>query len=155
MSVMLTVPMIQNLETALRSGAVPKVPEVRLRQPTTTSAPILVLDSNIEESASRDVEPSGGGGSKVIERQSAEQNTTENSTLLAIEPVAGAEQQKLPVKAIDESPLKNARAMIRDRINGEFASIMATGKFRASEAAALAARRVMSKYTSHTSAAKD
>lgn len=150
----LMLPMIQNLETTLRSGAVPKVPQVRHNQPTTTPAPIPVTDSNVEESAGCEVGPSvGGGGSKATKGQSAEQNTTEDLTHLSIEPAAGSGQQKLPRKTIDESLLRDARAMIRDRIKVEFASIMATGKYRASDAAVLAAKRVMSKYNSHTSAA--
>ncbi|XP_038887396.1 desumoylating isopeptidase 1 [Benincasa hispida] len=147
----LMLPMIQNLETTLKSGAVPKAPQVRHSQPAMTSAPISVLDSNIEESAGGAVGQSGGGGSKAT--QSAEQNTTIELTHLSTELAVGAGHPKSPGKTIDESLLRDARAMIRDRIKCEFVSIMATGKYRASEAAALAAKRVMSKYNSHTSVA--
>lgn len=125
-NIALTVPMIQNLETTLKSGAVPKIPEVSSRQPTSSSASIPFLDSNVGEL--------GGDGVGL------------NSTSLAVEPDAEAGQQKLAGKTVDETLLRDARAVIRDTISREFASIVVSGKFRAREAATLAARRVMNRY---------
>lgn len=149
----LSVPMIQNLETTLKSGSVPKVPHISHHQPTTTSAPISALDSNVEESPDCDVELSGGDSSNATKRQTAKQNATKDLTHLSIEPAAGVGQQKFPGKTVDESLVNDAHVMLEDRIKGEFTSIMATGKYRASEAAALAVKRVMSKYNRHTSTA--
>ncbi|KGN58360.1 desumoylating isopeptidase 1 [Cucumis sativus] len=149
----LMLPMIQNLETTLKSGSVPKVPHISHHQPTTTSAPISALDSNVEESPDCDVELSGGDSSNATKRQTAKQNATKDLTHLSIEPAAGVGQQKFPGKTVDESLVNDAHVMLEDRIKGEFTSIMATGKYRASEAAALAVKRVMSKYNRHTSTA--
>ena len=43
-------------------------------------------------------------------------------------------------------PLGDARSKVQEEIGKEFASIMATGAFRASEAAAIATKKVMQKY---------
>ncbi|XP_022156073.1 desumoylating isopeptidase 1 isoform X2 [Momordica charantia] len=104
----------------------PKIPEVSSRQPTSSSASIPFLDSNVGEL--------GGDGVGL------------NSTSLAVEPDAEAGQQKLAGKTVDETLLRDARAVIRDTISREFASIVVSGKFRAREAATLAARRVMNRY---------
>jgi hypothetical protein len=45
-----------------------------------------------------------------------------------------------------QDALSNARAQVQEEITREFASIMASGSLRASEAAALAARRVLQRH---------
>ncbi|CAM0942984.1 unnamed protein product [Alopecurus aequalis] len=54
-----------------------------------------------------------------------------------------------PEKAAD--PLGNARGKVQEEVMKEFAAIMASGTFRASEAAALAMRRVMERHGDATS----
>jgi len=49
-------------------------------------------------------------------------------------------------ETIQEDPLKDARKKVQEEITREFAIIMTSGTLRASEAAALAARRVMERH---------
>lgn len=54
--------------------------------------------------------------------------------------------QNSGVNGVTEDPLGDARKMVQEEINREFAAMMATGTLRASEAAALAMKKVMQKY---------
>lgn len=119
--------MIQNLETTLRAGAVPQVPQFRPPQPVTTT--------NVQKSDNK--------------AKSEEPKTKENAVPPAVKP---AEQRKSTVNGATGDPLGNARSKVQEEINNEFAAIMATGTLRASEAAALATKRVMQRY-GNTSAA--
>ncbi|XP_065634348.1 uncharacterized protein LOC112027019 [Quercus suber] len=102
--------MIQNLETTLKAGAVPQVPQFRpaMAQPL---QPVTTAKSE-----------------------------------------APREQQKLVVNGVVGDPLGNARSKGQEVIRNEFAAIMATRSLRASEAAALATRRVMQRYGNTSSA---
>lgn len=57
-----------------------------------------------------------------------------------------SEQQKAAVNDVSGDPMGNARTKVQEEITKEFAAIMATGTLRASEAAALATKRVMQRY---------
>ncbi|KAK9282281.1 hypothetical protein L1049_005195 [Liquidambar formosana] len=151
----LILPMIQQLETTLRSGAVPQVPQFRPpsmaqpSRPTTTatvnlnktsgSSPNLSTRETIikaaEDKVKSELQPSKSG---------EESKTLNNSVPPAIKP-AGA-QEKPPVNGVGRDPLGDARSKVQEEIGREFAAIMATGTLRASEAAALATRRVMQRY---------
>ncbi|KAK2360671.1 hypothetical protein P8452_64608 [Trifolium repens] len=125
-------PMIQNLETTLKSGGVPQVPQFR---PSTNPAPNFA-SANIQKSS--------------VPNSSAEKSLTNK------EPVKGKEEDKKTENAVSSSsekpnvavkdPLGDARNKVQDEIIKEFAAIMATGTMRASEAAALATRRVMERH---------
>lgn len=122
----LILPMIQNLETTLKSGAVPQVPQFRpaVRQPSQPMTTTSVKKSD----------------DKV---KSEEPKTTGSTVPPAVEP---ADQQKSSANGAIGDPLGNARSKVQEEISNEFAAIMATGTARASEAAALATRRVMQRY---------
>jgi hypothetical protein len=130
----LMLPMIQNLETTLKSGGVPQVPQFR---PSTNLPAPNFASANIQKSS-------------VLPNSSAEKSLTNK------EPVKGKEEDKKTENAVSSSsekpnvavkdPLGDARNKVQDEIIKEFAAIMATGTMRASEAAALATRRVMERH---------
>ena len=60
--------------------------------------------------------------------------------------VAEAEHKETSNPSIEEDRLKDAREKVREEITREFATLMTSGSWRASEAAALAARRVMERH---------
>jgi len=121
----LILPMIQNLETTLRAGAVPQVPQFK---PPAAQPPQTVTITNRDNKAKSGKQPTKSEGPK----------TTEKAVPPAVKPT--------------EDPLGNARSKVQEEIVKEFAAIMATGTLRASEAAALATKRVMQRY-GNTSAA--
>ncbi len=61
-------------------------------------------------------------------------------------PADGMVQQFPKPAPPSQDALSNARAQVQEEITREFASIMASGSLRASEAAALAARRVLQRH---------
>ncbi|GMI85703.1 hypothetical protein like AT3G07090 [Hibiscus trionum] len=122
----LLMPMIQNLETTLRAGAVPQVPQFR---PSVSAQPSSASVKSSSTSAS--VKSSSDQPNHAEAKPS--EKTTQSAKL------TGA-----PEKSAD--PLGDARAKVQEEISREFAAIMAAGTLRASEAAALATRKVMQKY---------
>lgn len=118
--------MIQNLEATLKSGAAPQAPQFRptVVQPTRNVMKPLSSSSNTEIGAK-----SKSGGQQLTK---SEKRGTSQS---AVKPANGV---------VD--PLGDARSKVQEEISAEFAAIMASGTFRASEAAALATRRVMQRY---------
>ncbi|MED6211713.1 hypothetical protein PIB30_076331 [Stylosanthes scabra] len=133
----LILPMIQNLEATLKSGGVPQVPQFRpqaaspLQPPLTNTAKTSVPNSSNESK-------SGDDKSK----------TTGKSVSPSPKPKSEEQQksQKSSSKEATGDPLGDARSKVQDEIVKEFAAIMATGTMRASEAAALATKRVMQRY---------
>ncbi|KAJ7950416.1 desumoylating isopeptidase 1-like [Quillaja saponaria] len=125
----LILPMIQNLETTMKSGAVPQVPQFRPSGSTTYSAKKTSSSPSpaTDQRTAKDNEVKG---------KSAESETTNN----AVPPAAK------PVDAVAGDPLGDARNKVQEEIGAEFAALMASGTLRASEAAALATRRVMQRY---------
>ncbi|XP_041005582.1 desumoylating isopeptidase 1-like [Juglans microcarpa x Juglans regia] len=129
----LILPMIQNLETTMKSGAVPQVPQFRspMTQPL---QPMMTPDR--KESYNK---------VKAEEHctKSEKPKTVENAVPPAVDIV---EQKAAANGVVVNDPLVNSRSMVQEEISKEFAAIMATGTLRASEAAALATRRVMQRY---------
>ncbi|CAN0846193.1 Desumoylating isopeptidase 1 [Linum grandiflorum] len=119
----LILPMIQNLEATMRAGAVPQAPQFR---PTPASQ------------ANKGAASSAGQESTESGVKSEEKKASTSSVPPAVE----------PTKATAADPLGDARSKVQDEIGREFAAIMAQGSLRASEAAALATRRVMQRYGS-------
>lgn len=126
----------------MRSGAVPHAPQflppaqVQTSQPTVT-AKKSVAGSGYKSSTTQAEAKEGKG--KVKSKDQG------NVVPPAIKP-SGA-QESSPVNRV-EGRLGDARSKVQEEISKEFAAIMATGTLRASEAAALATRRVMQRYTS-------
>ncbi|CAA7017141.1 unnamed protein product [Microthlaspi erraticum] len=122
----LLMPMIQNLETTLRAGAVPHAPQFRpQQQPQPFGA------------FSRDEGP------KPSEKASKPEDSKASASTTKVAPVAQPSASKEKVK---EDPLGDARTKIQEEITREFTALMAQGTLRASEAAAMATKRVMQKY---------
>ncbi|KAF8077443.1 hypothetical protein N665_1035s0005 [Sinapis alba] len=125
----LIMPMIQNLETTLRAGAVPNAPQFR---PQTQPFGAFSKDE----------------GPKLPNKPSEEASKSEDAKTSApiqkVASVAQASSSKEKVKK--EDPLGDARTKIQEEITREFAALMAQGTLRASEAAAMATKRVMQKY---------
>lgn len=128
----LILPMIQQLETTLRSGAVPQAPQFR---PTTKSLP----NGRGSPRAAVNLK---GGEDKV---KSVEQSVKVGEAPPAVEPTGATVKSSANV-AVDGDPLGDARSKVQEEISAEFAALMASGTMRASEAAALATRKVMQRY---------
>ncbi|XP_027093624.2 desumoylating isopeptidase 1 [Coffea eugenioides] len=129
-------PMIQQLETTLRAGAVPQAPQFK---PATT-APATQKASSLSNK-----EVDGKSRSEAEAATAGEQKTSTAETVpVAVKPTGG--QEKPSGNGIAGDSLGDARSKVQDEIGREFAAIMATGTLRASEAAALATRRVMQRY---------
>ncbi|KAF5458227.1 hypothetical protein F2P56_022274 [Juglans regia] len=126
----LILPMIQNLETTMRSGAVPQVPQFRpsIGQSSRPTTDIKASDNKVKSEEKRS--------------KSEKPRTPENK----VPPAVNVAKEKSAINGISGDPLGNARSKVQEEISNEFAAIMATGTLRASEAAALATRRVMQRY---------
>ncbi|KAL9992142.1 putative PPPDE peptidase domain-containing protein [Helianthus debilis subsp. tardiflorus] len=131
----LIMPMIQNLETTLRAGAVPQAPQFR---------PSSVIST---PQVSNKVDTSSGSKANASVTSGDAKSKTEDVVPPAVVP-AGTSQEKPVV-----DPLGDARNKVQEEIGKEFAAIMASGTLRASEAAALATKKVMQKY-GHMNAAQ-
>lgn len=105
------VPMIQQLESTLRAGAVPQAPQFR--------------PSAVNSAKSKDDDDDN--------KPLADKGESEKKSV-SLSAVAAAD------------PLGDARSKVQEEISREFAAIMASGTLRASEAAALATRRVMQRH---------
>ncbi|KAF5741259.1 putative PPPDE thiol peptidase family protein [Tripterygium wilfordii] len=138
----LILPMIQNLETTLKAGAVPQVPQFR---PPMAANPLLSAvtadNSSAGGSSTRETQVKAGDKAE-FEMKSTKLEEVKISE--KTEPLAIDEKVKSSMSASD--PLGNARSKVQEEISREFAVIMATGTLRANEAAALATKRVMQRY---------
>lgn len=129
--------MIQNLETTLRAGAVPQVPQFR---PATQSAIKVTRSSSDKPKPPTGEKKAKGADEKLkLEGQSKTSENVESPTAKL-----GDQQSSGSTGVVDH--LGDARSKVQDEITAEFAAIMATGTLRASEAAALATRRVMQRH---------
>jgi len=116
--------MIQNLESTLKSGGVPQVPQFR---------PSTAVNASTEKGLNR-------GVNKEVKGTDVNSKTASPSVKPAGEP------QKSSSNGVTADPLGDARNKVQEEIVKEFAAIMATGTMHASEAAALATKRVMQRY---------
>lgn len=131
--------MIQNLESTLRAGSVPQAPQFR---------PSAVVSSNqVAAAASKSVNGGTGQSTKTKDEDVAmkpnselTRDVPEQTKIKTVSSSSGAGD------AVAEDPLGDARNKVQEEISSEFAAIMATGTLRASEAAALATRRVMQRH---------
>ncbi|KAL9431285.1 hypothetical protein AB3S75_026466 [Citrus x aurantiifolia] len=144
----LVLPMIQNLEVTMKAGAVPQAPQFR-PAPLAQSSPSLSVDT-VNKSSSSSPRPSveqknvrePAGTMKTAERPIGSEEPKKLAD--TVPPAEGV--QNSGVNGVTEDPLGDARKMVQEEINREFAAMMATGTLRASEAAALAMKKVMQKY---------
>ncbi|CAL0302760.1 unnamed protein product [Lupinus luteus] len=131
----LVLPMIQNLESTMRSGGVPKVPQFS----PSTAAPSRTAPATTAKA-------SDGTNSHTAPATTVKASDGTNSSTNSDNSKTGAEPQKSSPNVVVGDPLGDARGKVQDEIIKEFTAIMATGTMRASEAAALATKRVMQKY---------
>lgn len=134
----LILPMIQNLEATLKSGGVPQVPQFR---PSTTT---LNASANIQKNSSSTNSTTVTGSSKATDKDVKGKDDTSKTASSSVKPAG--EPQKPSPNGVTADPLGDARNKVQDEIIKEFAALMATGTMRASEAAALATKRVMQRY---------
>lgn len=124
------VPMIKQLESTLRDGAAPKAPQfIPQTEP---------LASRVDQS-------------KEVGNQDAGTKAKAEGSVNNAVPASNGAQHQASADIVD--PLGDARNKIQGEITREFTAIMATGTLRASEAAALATKRVMERY-GHTTTAQ-
>uniref|UniRef100_A0A7N0URA7 PPPDE domain-containing protein n=1 Tax=Kalanchoe fedtschenkoi TaxID=63787 RepID=A0A7N0URA7_KALFE len=131
-------PMIQNLESTLRAGAVPQVPQFR---PTASPIPTASISLN-RTSATSPVTVSKTAPASTTNGVKSEQSATNGTS--AAPPAAKPASQVKP--ASNGDPLGDARSKIQAEIAAEFARLMGSGSMSASEAASLATKKVMQKY---------
>ncbi|KAL8139032.1 hypothetical protein V2J09_005033 [Rumex salicifolius] len=128
----LILPMIQQLETTLRAGAVPQAPQFKPTNSVSTRSIPPTLNANNSNATSPNPPTE-----KIVSNVSESDNTTAQSVPPAVQPCADSG---------GSDPLGNVRNKVQEEITREFATIMAAGSLRASEAAALATKRVMKRY---------
>uniref|UniRef100_A0A0D9VMJ2 PPPDE domain-containing protein n=1 Tax=Leersia perrieri TaxID=77586 RepID=A0A0D9VMJ2_9ORYZ len=114
----LIMPMIQNLESTLRSNAAPMATQF-----VPTSASVSVSAPPMPPPQKK---PNSAAGSSESKKQE--------------------EEKKSEAAAKVGDSLGGARGKVQEEVMREFAAIMASGTLRASEAAALAMRRVMERH---------
>ncbi|KZV46591.1 desumoylating isopeptidase 1, partial [Dorcoceras hygrometricum] len=142
----LMLPMIQQLENTLRAGAVPQAPQFG---PAAVSSSIKVASSVNNTASSSKAEPVKKN--EQVEKSKAEDMSKSSASNTS--PVTGDAKQKPSNSHVSGDPLGAVRNKVQEEITNEFAAIMATGTIQASEAAALATRKVMQKY-GHLNAAQ-
>lgn len=127
----LIMPMIQNLESTLRSNHAPQATQF-VPTPASVSKPTEATTASkpTEATASKPDET-------PAKREAPAPATAEKASKEAPSPAPAA-------PAAD--PLGSARGKVQEEVMREFAAIMASGTLRASEAAALAMRRVMERH---------
>jgi hypothetical protein len=130
----LIMPMIQNLEATLRNNTAPQ---------TTQFVPT-------PESVS--VTPAAAATAAASKAPASSTTASDSSSKQEDKKVEKETQEKAaPAAATMADPLGNARGKVQEEVMKEFAAIMASGTLRASEAAALAMRRVMERHGDATS----
>ncbi|XP_024394796.1 uncharacterized protein [Physcomitrium patens] len=163
-------PMIENLETTLRNGGVPGAPYqvgsgqavpnfANVQLPTSLPSPAAPAGSTVPSLPARRVSSVSSSPRSIsladvpphispARVSTSPKHTDETSTSEGTEKKGN---EDLPTSLPTPAPpaghdLTNARAKVTQEITQEFALIMASGTFRASEAAALAARRVLERH---------
>ncbi|WVZ73165.1 hypothetical protein U9M48_021509 [Paspalum notatum var. saurae] len=120
----LIMPMIQNLEATLRANAAPQAAQF---VPTPDKVKVPAPPPEKEKATTT--------------------TTTKRDETAAAGKAASGEQEPPPAPAAGiADPLGGARGKVQEEVMREFAAIMASGTLRASEAAALAMRRVMERH---------
>ncbi|KAJ4968977.1 hypothetical protein NE237_015678 [Protea cynaroides] len=131
----LILPMIQNLETTLRAGAVPQTPQFK---PSVQLSSVKTTNSGNPNISSREATFNNG---------KCPGNKGETAEKAVVQPAAKpAGSQEKVANGVAGDPLGDARSKVQEEISKEFAAIMATGTLRASEAAALATKKVMERH---------
>lgn len=149
--------MIQELEMTMRSGAVPQAPQLRPHtkaNPPKPKTTVLTAHTPVSSSTSARHAPvnnAADGPTKSVGRNIPIEGPNEEvSVPPAVKP---AEMRAKHVKRVPRDRLEEARTKVKEEIGKEFTAIMAAGTLQASEAAALATRRVMERHGMKNTAA--
>lgn len=134
----------------MKAGAVPQVPQFR-PPALVQSSPSLSVESVKKSSGSS---PSPSMEQKNVREAASLVKTEEQPTKSeelkkladSVPPAIKPAEENSRANGVAEDPLGDSRKKVQEEINREFAAIMATGTLRASEAAALAMKKVMQKY---------
>jgi hypothetical protein len=161
MGVML-MPMIENLDATLRQGQVPMPQQITSPQPMPNFSNIELPSSvNLPSVTSKEasaVQLTSAGSIHSVNASETPHvvppvSTSSAPTTLTLAVSNSNPEEMQQTGAISPSlqhsakdPLGNARAQVQEEITREFAQIMASGSLKASEAAALAARRVLERH---------
>lgn len=144
--------MIQRLEMTMRSGAIPQAPQLRSHvtalppQPKTS---VATPTSSGSSKLSASHAPINNAADTMHPTKSDRGNIPKKvlDTKVAVPPaIRPAEMRAKNVNGVSRDPLEKARSKVQEEIGKEFAAIMAAGTLGASEAAALATRRVMERH---------
>ncbi|VAI62875.1 unnamed protein product [Triticum turgidum subsp. durum] len=132
-------PMIQNLEATLRNNAAPQTTQfvptpasVSVPQPPASAGKTPTANASSTAAAAAASAAPAGSSSEKEEEKKVEKQTPEKAAAAAAPAMA--------------DPLGSARGKVQEEVMREFAALMASGTLRASEAAALAMRRVMERH---------
>ncbi|KAL3645083.1 hypothetical protein CASFOL_010263 [Castilleja foliolosa] len=130
----LMMPMIQQLESTLRAGAVPQAPQF--------SAPAVAR--SIQTTAAVKPAKTKAEDAKISKTESTSKTEDQVTEIKIDGPSNGAQEKPSNnSKAVASDPPGDARSKVQEEIFNEFTQILAMDGVRPSEAAALATRRVM------------
>lgn len=153
----LIMPMIMQFEATLRYGGVPQVPHIGASLPTSnlvqqqgiSKIPNKLEDRRVSESetvesnVSSNIPPTV---KPVSHQLNDSTNSDDKEPDNCNEGPGESGSNCLEGAALPKDPLGDARTKVQEEITSEFATLMANGSLRASEAAAIATRRVMEKH---------
>lgn len=153
----LIMPMIMQFEATLRYGGVPQVPHIGASLPTSnllqqrgiSKTPNKQEDRGVSESVKvetnvgSNIPPTVKPVSHILDDST---NSDDKGHDNCNEGAGESGSNCLEGAARPEDPLGDARIKVQEEITSEFAALMANGSLRASEAAAIATRRVMEKH---------
>lgn len=134
----LIMPMIQNLEASLRTNTPPQTQQFVPTPDSVSVPPPPAVPADTKAPASTTTAAAAATSDVAVDSSSSKQEEAKKET-----------REKAAAAAVD--PLGNMRGKVQEEVMKEFAAIMASGTFRASEAAALAMRRVMERHGDATS----
>lgn len=127
--------MIQQLETTLRSNAVPQAPRFA---PSAVNQSVQTASNSTGAGSAQTTKKDGDAEGKSKPESTSQGRDVSSSS--------SKDENKPSGSTVIKDPLGDARNRVQEEISMEFASIMASGTLRASEAAALATKRVMQRY---------
>ncbi|KAG6501547.1 desumoylating isopeptidase 1-like [Zingiber officinale] len=142
-------PMLQRLETTLKSGAVPQTPQF---YPLSAAQSGAVPQNPHLHPVSAPARPVTSVATSTLTKVAVNEQTTIKSvdSKTSTKTSEKGNAESAAAKSVKQpevgDPLGEARSRAQDEITKEFAAIMATGTLRASEAAALATKRVMERH---------
>ena len=125
----------------MRAGVVPQAPQFR----PSTLGQLATNVNSIQNSTTSSKASASITKAQEQSNKKEDKNTCQKSIEKEVPPAISPKVANIP-SVSTEDPLGNARNLVHEEITREFAALMATGTLRASEAAALATRKVMERH---------